>query len=215
MSLNSIVRWLKPKEMAFFDLLERAADNLSESVKYFHGALEANDPSKWPEARHRMKELEHVGDDINREIIDHLDRAFITPLERDDILHLSIAIDDVLDLLDGVSEKLVRYKAGRIGPGILEMTGLLVHGASDLVFLVRSLRNMSNLKEIRSKIRLVLHMEDQIDTIYNSIVGELFATSTSAVELIKWKEITEAIEEASDSIALVAKLVGSTVTKNA
>jgi uncharacterized protein Yka (UPF0111/DUF47 family) len=215
MSLNSIVRWLKPKEMVFFDLLERAAENLSESIGYFHGALGADDPSEWPDIRHRMKAFEHAGDDINREIIDRLDQAFITPIERDDILHLSIAIDDVLDLMDAVSEKLVLYKVGRINPCVLEMTGLLLGGAADLNFLVRSLRNMSNVKEIRNRVRQVLQMEDRIDTIYNSSVGDLFATSTSAVELIKWKEIIEAVEGASDSIALVAKLVGSTVTKNA
>jgi len=215
MSLNTIVRWLKPKEAVFFDLLEKEAENLCDSVHYFHGGIADDDPSKWPEIRHRMKDFEHAGDNINREIIEHLDQSFVTPLERDDILHLSIAIDDVLDLLDAVSEKLVLYKVGHINPRVLEMTGLLLVGASDLVFLVRSLRNMSNVKEIRNKIREVARMEDQIDTIYNSSVGELFATSISAVELIKWKEIIEAVEGASDSIALVAKLVGSTVTKNA
>jgi predicted phosphate transport protein (TIGR00153 family) len=215
MLLNTIIRWFKPRELAFFDLLEKSAENLCEAIKHFHAELEANDSSRWLELRHRMKAFEHRGDDLNRDIIDRLDQAFVTPIERDDILHLSNALDDVLDLVDGVSERIVLYRVELIHPSILEITRLLIDGAADLMFLMSRLRNMSNVKEIRNRIRLVQKMESEVDTIYNTFLGELFATAENAIELIKWKEIVEDLEEASDSIALVAKVVGSTVTKNA
>jgi len=215
MSLNAIVRWIKPREMIFFDLLERSADNLCESVRFFHGQLTLNDPVRWDELRRQMKAFEHIGDDLNREIIDRLDQTFVAPIERDDILQLSNALDDVLDRVDAVSEKLVLYRVEQIKPCALEITSLLIDGASELMFLMRSLRSMDNVKEMRNRIRLVQKIEAQVDTIYNASMGNLFATTADAIELIKWKEIIKDLEDASDSIALVAKVVGSTVTKNA
>jgi uncharacterized protein Yka (UPF0111/DUF47 family) len=201
--------------MIFFDLLEMAIDNLCEAIKFFHRELETNDPAKWGELRHRMKDFEHNGDNVHRIIVDKLDQTFVTPIEREDILQLSHSIDDVLDLVDAASERLVMYGVGHIHPPVIEITRLLTEGATDLTFLVRSLRNMSNVKDIRNRIRKVQLMEDEADALYNASMGNLFATVTNAVELIKWKEIIEDLEDASDSITLVAKVVGSTVTKNA
>jgi predicted phosphate transport protein (TIGR00153 family) len=216
MSLSSIIRWFKPREMIFFDLLEMAVDNLCEAIKHFHNELETNDPARWGELRHRMKDFEHNGDNVHKIIVDKLDQTFVTPIEREDILQLSHSIDDVLDLVDAVSERLVMYGVGHIiHPPVIEITKLLIEGATDLTFLVRSLRNMSNVKEIRERIRKVQQMEDQADAVYNASMGNLFATVSNAIELIKWKEIIEDLEDASDSITLVAKVVGSTVTKNA
>ena len=215
MSLNAIARWLKPREMFFFDLLEKSADNLSESIRFFHGELLVNDPARWDGLRRQMKAYEHIGDDINREIIDRLDQTFVAPIERDDILHLSNALDDVLNRVDAVSEKLVLYRVEQIKPFVLEIAKLLIDGASELRFLMRSLRSMTNVKEMRNRIRRVQQIESQVDAIYNASMGNLFATTADAIELIKWKEIIKDLEDASDSIALVAKVVGSTITKNA
>ena len=215
MSLNTITRWLKPREMFFFDLLERSADNLSESIRFFHGEVMANDPARWDGLRRQMKVYEHIGDDINREIVDRLDQTFVAPIERDDILYLSNALDDVLDRVDAVSEKLVLYRVEQVKPFMLEMAKLLIDGASELMFLMRSLRRMANVKEMRNRIRRVQEIEDQVDTIYHASMANLFATAADAIELIKWKEIIKDLEDASDSIALVAKVVGSTITKNA
>jgi uncharacterized protein len=214
-SISSIIRMFKPREAIFFDLLEKAAANLLEAIKFFRTVLETNDPARWSELRHQMKIYEHIGDDINQEVIDHLDQTFVTPIERDDILQLSDAIDDVIDRLDAVSEKIVLYRVGQIRPAALVITNLLIDGASELVFLMKSIRKMSNVKEMRNRIRLIQSMEDQIDAIYTTSLAELFATVANAIELIKWKEIIWDLEDAADSIALVAKVVGSTITKNA
>jgi uncharacterized protein Yka (UPF0111/DUF47 family) len=214
-SISSIIRLFKPREAIFFDLLEKAAANLLDAIKHFRAELATNDPARWSELRHQMKIYEHIGDDINQDVIDHLDQTFVTPIERDDILQLSDAIDDVIDRLDAVSEKFVLYRVGQTRPSVLDITTLLIDGASELLFLMKSLRKMSNVKEMRNRIRLVQSMDDQIDAIYNTSLAELFATAANAVELIKWKEIMRDLEKAADSIALVAKVVGSTITKNA
>ena len=215
MSLNAIIRWFKPREMVFFDLLERSAENLCEATTLFQRELAANDPSRWKGLRRQMKDFEHIGDALNREVVDRLDQTFVAPIDREDILQLSNAVDDVIDDIDDASERLVLYRIGHIKPPVLEMAGLLVEGANDLVFLMKSLRKMSSVKDIRARIRSVQVMEDKADTVYSSFLGHLFDTSEDAIELVKWKWIIENLEDASDSITHVAKMVGSTVTKNA
>ena len=111
MSLNSLIAWLKPREMVFFDLLERSVGNLLEASKLFEREFTSRErPGEWGDMRRRMKDLEHVGDEITHDIVDRLNRTFVTPLEREDILALAHALDDVVDCLDGVCERLVLYK---------------------------------------------------------------------------------------------------------
>lgn len=215
MSLSSIISWFKPRELIFFDLLEKSAGNLCDAIGFFYKELETNDPARWDDLKRRMKDYEHAGDAINKEVIDKLDQTFVTPIERDDILRLSHSLDDVVDHLDTVSQKIVLYQVGHIKPFVLEIARLLYDGASELMYLTQSIRNMSNVKEIRKRIRLVQELESKIDGIYNMSLAELFATCTDAIELIKWKGILENLEDASNSIDIVAKMVGSTITKNA
>jgi uncharacterized protein Yka (UPF0111/DUF47 family) len=215
MSLNAILRWLKPHEMVFFDLLEASAEVVHESVMYFDQEIRTNDPSRWPELRRKMKDFEHKGDEYTHRIIDRLDKIFITPLEREDILALAHALDDVVDLLDNICERLVLYRINQIPNTVTEISSLAVEGAGELVILIKSLRNMSDTKAIRQHIRRVHALENQADSIYHAALSELFVDPKDAIALIKYKELYDHIEEATDRIEFVAKVVGSTVMRNA
>jgi len=215
MSLNAILRWLKPHEMVFFDLLESSAEVVHESIRYFDQEIRTNDPSRWPELRRRMKELEHKGDEYTHEVIDRLDRTFITPIEREDILALTHALDDVVDLLDNICERLVLYRIKEIPNTVTEISSLAVEGGNELVYLIKALRNMSDTKAIRQHIRRVHAIENQADSIYHAALSELFADPKDPIALIKYKELYDHIEEATDRIEFVAKVVGSTVMRNA
>lgn len=215
MSLNAILRWLKPHEMVFFDLLEAAANNVNAATKLFDREIRVNDPSRWPELRREMGDLEHKGDDYTHQIIDRLDKTFITPIEREDILALTHALDDVVDLLDTLCERLVLYRIGHMPSTIMEISSLAVESSNELAFLINSLRSMSDVKIIRQHIRRVHALENQADAVYHSALAELFKDPKDAIELFKWKEIYDHIEYATDRIELVAKVVGSTVMRNA
>jgi uncharacterized protein len=178
MSLNALMRWLKPREMVFFD-------------------------------------LEHIGDDYTREIMDRLNQTFVTPIEREDIMALAHALDDVVDSIHAVCERLILYRISHVMPAVTEISSLLVEGAGELVHLIRSLRNMSNQKEIRDRIRRVHTLENKADSIYHAALAQIYEDPKDAIELIKWKELLNRIEDATDKIELVAKVVGSTVMKNA
>lgn len=215
MSLNALMSWLKPREMVFFDLLEAAVANVYQAGQLFDREIRSGDPERFAELRRQMKDLEHTGDDLTHQIIDRLNHTFVTPLEREDILSLAHAIDDVVDRIHAVCERILLYRISHVLPAITEMSSIIVEGSGELIHLVKSLRDMSNQKEIRDRIRRVHALENKADSIYHAALAQLFEDPKDPIELIKWKELLEQMEHATDKVELVAKVVGSTVMKNA
>ena len=216
MSLNSIIGWLKPRELIFFDMLEASVGNLLEASRLFEKEfLSREHSSQWSDLRRRMKDLEHVGDEITHNIVDRLNRTFVTPLEREDILALAHALDDVVDCLDGVCERLVLYKVTAVMPLAAQLAHLVVLGSEELVPLIHSLRNMSNTMAINSQIQACMELENQADVVFHHALAEIFEDPKDPIELIKWKEILALLEDATDRIELVSKVVSSTVMRNA
>ena len=215
MSLNALMRWLKPREMVFFDLLESAAGNVYQASQLFDLEIRTGDPARFAELRRQMKDLEHIGDDYTREIMDRLNQTFVTPIDREDIMELAHAIDDVVDKIHAVCERLILYRISHVMPAVTEMSSIIVEGSGEILHLIRSLRNMSNQKEIRDRIRRVHTLENKADSIYHAALAQIFEDPKDPIELIKWKELLEQIEDATDKIELVAKVIGSTVMKNA
>jgi hypothetical protein len=216
MSLNTLISWLKPREMVFFDMLEASVNNLLEASKLFEREFTSREhPEQWGDFRHQMKALEHKGDEITHGIVDRLNRTFVTPLEREDILALAHALDDVVDCLDGVSERLRLYKVTDIKPLAAELARLITLGSQELVPLIANLRNMSNTKAIEHQIQACMELENQADQVFHQALRELFEDPKDPIELIKWKEILALLENATDRIELVSKVVSSTVMRNA
>ena len=216
MSLNSLIAWLKPREMVFFDLLESSVANLLKASQLFEQEFVSREqPGQWAPMRRRMKELEHAGDEITHDIVDRLNRTFVTPLEREDILALAHALDDVVDCLDGVCERLVLYKVTTVMPLAAQLAHLVVLGSEELVPLIAALRNMSNTRAINSQIHACMELENQADAVFHQALAEIFEDPKDPIELIKWKEILALLENATDRIELVSKVVSSTVMRNA
>jgi uncharacterized protein Yka (UPF0111/DUF47 family) len=215
MSLNALMRWLKPREMVFFDLLESATANAYQAAQLFDREIRSGDPARFAELRRQMKDLEHNGDEFTHQIIDRLNQTFVTPIEREDIMALAHSIDDVVDKIHAICERLILYRIGPVMPAITEISSIIVESAGEMLYLIRSLRNMSNQKEIRDRIRRVNTLETKADSIYHAALAQIFENPKDPIELIKWKELLEQVEEATDKIELVAKVVGSTVMKNA
>jgi uncharacterized protein len=214
MSLNSLMRWIKPHEQIFFDLLEASAANVLEAARYFDREIRTEDPSHWAELRRRLNVFEHEGDEHTSTILEKVDTTFVTPLEREDLLALAHALDDVVDLLDVVAERLVLYRIEKLRPTMLEMSSEIVEGCNLLAQLVAQLRRMPKPQEIRPMIRNVHDLENRVDAIYHSALAEIFQDDLPPVEIMKWKEIFGILEAAMDRIEHAARVVGSTAMKN-
>ena len=211
MSLNALMRWLKPREMVFFDLLESAASNAYQASQLFDLEIRTGDPVRFAELRRQMKDLEHIGDDLTREIMDRLNQTFVTPIDREDIMQLAHAIDDVVDKIHAVCERLILYRIGHVMPAVTEMSSLIVEGSGEILHLIRSLRNMSNQKEIQDRIRRVHTLENKADSIYHAALAQIFENPKDPIELIKWKELYERLEKATDRCEAVASIIQSIV----
>jgi uncharacterized protein len=215
MSLNTLIRWLKPREMVFFDLLDASASNLVAASKCFSEGISGSGAADLATMRRQVKELEHKGDEITHDLLDHLDRTFVTPLEREDILALTHALDDVVDCMDAAAERLVLYKIQHVLPIAKDMASLVVKGTEQLQPLIHGLRTMTDVKGIRARITKVTTLENQSDVLFHAALAQLFENPTDPIYLMKWKEIFGQLEEAVDRIELVAKVIGSTVMRNA
>jgi PiT family inorganic phosphate transporter len=205
MSINSLIRWLKPREMVFFDLLEASTSNLMDASKCFTSAIVSGDPVDLARMRKEIKEFEHKGDEITHQILDHLDRTFVTPLEREDLFALAHALDDVADCMDAAAERMVLYKIQHVLPIAKDMSNLIVQGTDLLHPLVQGLRTMSNIKGMREIILEVTSLENQSDALFHAALAELFEDPKDPIYLIKWKEILSQLEEAVDRVELVAR----------
>ncbi len=215
MTFNTLLKWLKPREMVFFDLLEGAAANVAAAAQLLDRELRTGDPSRFAEMRREMKEFEHKGDELTHELIDRLNMVFVTPIEREDILQLTHALDDVVDRLDTVCERIVLYRIENVMPALMQLTSNIVEGTGELVHLIKALRSMSDIKDIRARILHCHVLENQADSVYHAALAQIFENPTDPIELIKWKELLSFTEDATDRIELVAQVVGSTVMKNA
>ena len=216
MSLNYLISLLKPREMIFFDMLEASVENLVSASKLFEQEFSSKEsPDQWKKLRYQMKDLEHVGDNITHNIVDRLNRTFITPIDRDDILAIAHALDDVVDCLDGVCERLALYKITTVMPLAIQLAHMIALGGNELTLLIHNLRNMSQLKEINNHIQACMELENQADAVLNIALAEIFEDPKDSIELIKWKELLYLLEEATDRIELVSKVVSSTIMRNA
>jgi predicted phosphate transport protein (TIGR00153 family) len=203
---------LIPTETVFFDLFERAADNARKGAEALLEFLE-----KWddlPERAKRIKDIEHAGDELTHEVIERLNRTFITPLDREDIHEIAVRLDDIIDLIDTAVNRLILY---RLEAPIEPAKGLarcLVHATRIICEMMPAMRNMKNADRVRQMCRDVHTQENDADRIEHMALAGLFEGATDPFYVIKWKNIIEELEEATDRCEDVANAIEGIVLKN-
>jgi len=202
-----------PQEMAFFDLFERAATNASAGARELHELLVHWDDL--PERAKRMKDIEHVGDEITHEIFDRLNRTFITPLDREDIHELGGRLDDIVDLMDTAVNRLLLYKIDEPREEARQLAECLVHSTSIIVEMMPAMRNMKNADFVRKRCRDVHTQENEADRIEQHALAALFDGGHEPLYVMKWKNIIEELESATDRCEDVANVIEGIVLKNA
>lgn len=205
--------WLVAKEEAFFDMFERAAKNLSDAVEVFVGMIK--DFKKLEKGVQKLDELEHEGDIITHEIMDKLNRTFITPLDRDDIHAIAAGIDDVLDLTEEVADRIFLYKLEKPTQHLVQMALILHQAVAEVSKAITSLRDLKRPRRILDYAIEINRLENEADMLLKMAMVELFEKTTSPLEVIKWKEVYESVEKAIDKCEDMAVVIESVVVKNA
>jgi predicted phosphate transport protein (TIGR00153 family) len=198
-----------PKTTEFYDFFARAGENVLAVAQLAERRF-AQIPDS--DVRQReIKQLEHEGDRITREILELLNTQYITPFDREDIYALAAAIDDVVDHIDEASELLGVYKVAAPSPKAVRQCELLVAGAE---LLSQALTDLKTLKNASRHIVDVKRIEDDGDVVLREAIAELFEQD-DAKTIIKWKDIHDALEEAIDACEEAANVIGNVVLKNA
>lgn len=204
----------KSKEDDFFKLFIESSHVLRLGAYVLKDVM--NDYTQIEEKMERISKLEHQADDINDAIIDKLNQTFITPLDREDIYALATMLDDVVDFLQGTMQRMVLYKAGKPTEGAAQLACLLAECTEEMVIAFDLLRNIkSNQAKLLEQTKKIGELESKGDYIYRREVALLFETCQDPIEIIKWKEILEHMEDALDHCESIGDLLRGVVMKYA
>ncbi len=160
----------------------------------------------------KIKDLEHKGDHLTHRVIDELNKTFITPIDREDIHDLSTALDDVLDLIDSTSTRIVLFQIKETIVGMPEMAAVLLSQVREIAAAVAKLQDNDHVIKRCIEIN---RLENDADRIFQSAMAGLFDNVKDAIEVIKRKEIIETLEHATDKAEDVANVLESIMVKNA
>jgi len=201
---------LIPSNDEFFVLFSRAGSNVLRTAVALQGLL--TDFDNRDELHTRVRECERAGDQLHDDILRQLDSTFVTPFDREDIHALAEQIDDVVDDIYHLSEVLVIVPFESLLPEFKEQIDVLVALAGRTVELLDRLPLMKGLRPVLDEID---QLESDGDAIFRRTLKRLFAGDLSALDVIKWKDLIEAAEEAIDGVEDIGDIVASILFKHA
>ena len=203
----------KKKDSEFFDLFV-------DSANYFYkGALMMDevmlDYSKAADKVKEIVDLEHNADRVNDKIIDKLNLTFITPIDREDIYALANGLDDGVDYLQGTLQRIVMYRTGKAMGGAVTLTKLLIESTEEIIKAFSLLKDIrKNQAQILEATHKIGRLESEGDRVYHE-VAYLFDKEKDPIELIKWKDILENLENTLDHCEKIADMLRGVVMKYA
>ena len=204
---------LIPKDEKFFDILEEASDNVEKGAEVFR-ELVADWSLTSPKIQ-QIRDIEHEGDRMTHEVIDRLNRTFITPIDREDIHSLATEVDDVIDIIQSTMDRMQLYRIDKSSPILVQMADVLVKATHAIGKAIKSLRDLKHSRRTLDFCIEINRLENEGDAILKIALGDLFATPKDVLEIIKWKEVYEAAEYATDKCEDIANIIEGIVVKNA
>lgn len=202
-----------PKNINFFDLFEKQVSFAVDAADFFKefvskGAI--ND-----ETLKRVQNIEHQGDEVAHTIIEQLNKTFITPFDREDIFALTKEIDDIIDMINTITSRLVVYKLTSSDKRLIEFSIVIKESVHAVSSAVKGLRNMKNFKTVMESCVEINRLENVGDSMRDMVLAELFDTAKDPIFVIKWKEIYQDAETVLDVCEDVAHVVESILVKQA
>ena len=201
---------LVPQKREFFDLFNQAAANTIEISQRLIELLD-DFPVGAEERMRDIKELEHAGDRTTHDLIDLINRTFVTPFDRDDLYRLATVLDDICDHVDDAAEMLVGYGVREIRPQAREQAKLIHRAATKLS---EAIVRLEGFKDSKRQLIELRELEDEGDDIARAAISSLFGDGTDAIDLVRWKDIHEQLEDAVDACENAADVLEAILVKN-
>jgi hypothetical protein len=200
---------LIPREERFFDDFIALAEEIRTGARTLKQMLAGPAPDM--AKTDTIKEIEHACDRTTRAIIDRLNRTFVTPLDREDIHALASHLDDVMDAIDATAAVIRLYKIPAVRHGARRLVEIIVESMDRIVQALAALERRSGVLELAAQIK---QLEHEADRCHQDAIVDLFDTERDPITVIKWKEIFDFLEAATDRCEDVANLLEGVVVKH-
>jgi len=201
---------LIPRDEQFYDLFSQVAHRMSSSASLLNQLFK--NPGQLDVHVSNIKVLEHEADDLTHEIIDRIDRTFVTPFDREDIHALASHLDEVVDLIDGAARRAQIFRISAVREPGVRLSEVLVRAAECVEFCVKGMKDPKIVNKSSQELK---NLEEEGDAIYHEAMGALFTDGLDALEVIKWKELYDKLEDAIDQCEDVGNVLQSISLKNA
>ena len=204
---------IRSRKDEFFGMFDTSAQNVHECAKALLDMLEHFEDV--PNKVRRIKNLEHAGDEHTHRILEKLAKMFITPLDREDIQRMGTRLDDVIDAMDAAANRIMLYKVEKMTEDAMAFGRVLVKSTSLLVDAFSHLRDLKHSELILNACVEVHTQENEGDRLLQHALAELFEGQREPRDIIKWKDIYEILERATDECEDVADVLHTIVLKHA
>ena len=201
-----------PKEVKFFDLFDKQAENLVKAAEFYKKLTD--EAAFTPENVRAMHELEHYGDELTHNIINTLNETFITPFDREDILALANRLDDIIDGIYLITNRFQLYKIEKPSEYSQKLANTIAQSTKAMQKALASLRSNKNMKETLFQCVGINRLENEGDVLRDEAISWLFENEKDPIMVIKQKELFEEAETVTDFCEYVANLVESILVKN-
>lgn len=202
-----------PRDTNFFDLFEKQVDCAVDAASYFKEVVSKNDLTD--ASLQKMGDIEHQGDEVAHTIFERLNKTFITPFDREDIHALAKEVDDIIDMLYTIANRLKVYRIQRIDKNLVEFADVIEESVRGVACAVKGLRNMKHTKFVLRSCVEINRLENVGDSMRDDMLAELFEKEKDPISVIKWKEIYQDSETVLDICEDVAHVVESILVKQA
>ena len=212
--MANLIHWLLPKETQFFLMLKDQASNVVDGADEFKSMIDNYDNLSDVERKNaakKIKDIENRGDNITHGIMESLDKAFITPIDKEDIYRMATLLDDIIDLINAASVRMVIFKIAKVDSHIKALASVIQEIVKRVYYGVIGVSKLKNL----NRFYIDAHtLENKADDAYHLALEKLFEKK-NPIEVIKYREIYEHLENVTDKCEDVANVIESIVMKHA
>jgi predicted phosphate transport protein (TIGR00153 family) len=208
-SVPRVTQVFAPRDRAYFDLFEEAGHNVLQSADLLERLL-----SDFPDNRNLAQDIrdcEHEGDRVTHEILDRLNHTQVTPIDREDILALTSALDDIVDYIEEVADYLGLYKIEAPMDQAIKLAEVLNKASRQIAEAIPQLRGFNDISAYTVEIN---RLENEGDRIVREAIASLFDGGIDPMVVIRWKDLFERLEDAIDATEHVAHILEGIVIKN-
>lgn len=204
----------KKKDLYYFETFAKSADCACQAAKLLGEVIADFNPEELPTKIQEIHLIEHAGDELNHGVMAALTTAFITPIEREDIMNISSNLDEIIDFIEDVVLSLYMYNVRAIKPEAHKFIELLQQSCELVEATVAELVNFKKSKELKNKIIEINRLEGEGDELYIESMHKLHTSDDSPLAIIAWKEILKCLERCLDQCEDTAGLIEGVIMKN-